>query len=209
MAKKIPEEVKLEAIRLRVEERLGIDEIKRRTRLSKGTLSKLLRALPLEEEEIRTRTSHAARRTNALRRYKPDGSKFAQLVDGAEISTERKGRIAEAAVWLRLVLLGYDVRRSLFEGSRVDCLVSRPGVEKYVRLQVKWARQFMEGRPMFAVCNGEHGKIRRLTRNECDFVVAYDLETDTAFVVPVEVCEGKYYKACDEQYAEAWHLLGV
>ncbi len=62
---------------------------------------------------------------------------------------------------------------------------------------------------MFAVCNGEHGKIRRLTRDRCDFVVAYDLETDTAFVIPVEVCEGKYYKACDEKYAEAWHLLGI
>ena len=42
-----------------------------------------------------------------------------------------------------------------------------------------------------------------------DFIVAYDMETDTAFVVPAEVCEDKWSKSCDEQYAEAWHLLGI
>ena len=209
MPKKIPDEVKQEAVRLRTEERLGLEQIKRRTGLSKGTLSGLLRDIPLTVDEIRRRVSQATLRANASRRHRSNRSKFAQMVDGKDLSTERKGQIAEAAVWLRLILLGYEIRRSLFEGSRDDCLVSRPGVERRIRLQVKWARQFEEGRPMFAVCNGEHGKIRRLTRDYCDFVVAYGLESDTAFVIPVEVCEGKYYKACDEKYAEAWHLLSI
>ncbi len=139
----------------------------------------------------------------------PDQSKFAAMVDGENLSTQRKGQIAEMAVLYRLELLGYDVWRANFEGSRVDWLVSRPGVDKYVRLQVKWAKRDEQGRPLVAVRNGEHGKIRHLTRADCDFVVGYDLETDTAFVMPIEMCEGKHRKACDIEYAEAWHLLSV
>lgn len=209
MANKLPDDVKQEAVRLRVEERLSIHDIARRTGLSVGTLSTLLRDYPLSEEEVSERVSEAAIRSNARRRYNPDRSKFAAMVEGENLSTQRKGQIAETAVRYRLHLLGFKVWEATAEGERVDCLVSRPGGNKYIRLQIKWAKRDKWGRPVFALRNGEHGKIRRLTQADCDFVVGYDLETDTAFVMPVDVCEGKHRKACDPQYAEAWHLLGI
>lgn len=171
-----------------------------------GTLSALLRDYPLFDEEISQRISQRASQSNAARRYNPPKSKFAAQLNSEELTTASKGQIAEAAVRYRLVALGYQVWKADFEGSRIDLLVNRPGVEKYIRLQVKWART-EQGRPCFSLRNGEGGKIRRFTRVDCDFVVGYDLETDTAFVVPIQICEGKNSKSCDEQYAEAWDWL--
>jgi hypothetical protein len=205
--KTIPTEVKQEAIRLRVEERLGIDEIRRLTGLSVGTLSMLLREYPLSSEEVQDKMSQSSRRNNPLRKYRPNLSKVAEMMAGQTLSTAQKGRAAEAAVAFRLAMLGYDVLRNMFEGSRVDFTVTRPGSDKYIRLQVKWAKRGIQGRPFFDTRNGEHGKVRRMSRETCDFVVAYDLETDTAFVIPVEKCEQVLSKSCDEEYAEAWHLL--
>lgn len=206
---KISDELKQQAIRLRLEERLGIDEIKQRTGLSVGTLSMLLRDYPLNPEEVKAKMSQSAVRSNSFRKYDPELSRLATMVAGEELSSEYKGQIAEAAVALRLALLRYEVWRPLFEGNKVDYLVTRPNIEKHVRLQVRWARREKHGRPIFQVSKNESEKVRYLSRDTCDFVIAYDLETDTAFVVPVEVCEGKWHKTCDEQYAEAWRLLGI
>ena len=205
--KKISHETRQEAIRLRVEERLGIDDIKERTGLSVGTLSMLLREYPLSRDEVRDKMSQSSRRNNPLRKYNPSPAKLVALVEGQELSTARKGRIAEAAVAFRLALMGYEILRDMFEGNRTDFTVTRSGSDKYVRLQVKWARRVTHGRPFFDTRNGEHGKIRHLNRQYCDFVVSYDLETDTAYVIPVQVCEGLTNKSCDEQYVEAWYLL--
>jgi hypothetical protein len=131
------------------------------------------------------------------------------MVAGQPLSTERKGQIAEAAVLYRLALLGYEVWRANFEGNQVDWLVSRAGLSKHIRLQVKWAKRDKQGRPLFQVSRGDGARVRYLSQAQCDFVVGYDLETDTAFVTPIQVCEGKRVKACDPEYAEAWHLLGI
>jgi len=207
MPRIIPNEVKELAIRLRREERLSIDDIQAITGLSVGTLSVLLKPYPLTKDEVRTKMSESALRNNPLRKYNPEPSKILQMVADEELSTERKGRIAEAAVMFRLAVLGYDVLRSVFEGLSVDCFAYRAESDKTVRLQVKWARREKHGRPLFQVCNGEKNKFR--CKERFDFFVGYDLETDTAFVVPAELCEGKRLKACDEEYAEAWHLLGI
>jgi hypothetical protein len=206
MPKHIPDDVKHEAIRLRVEERLSLRDIQRLTDLALSTLSVLLRDYPLDDDEVYARMSESALRSNPQRKYIPELSKLALMVQGQELSTDRKGRIAEAAVLLRLELLGYEIFTPR-EGSRVDWLVHQPDTGCYIRLQVKWAKREEYGRPLFALRNGEHGRVRHLTRAQCDFFVGYDLETDTAFVIPIEQCEGLTYKTCDEQYAEAWHLL--
>lgn len=202
-------ERKQEAIRLRREERLSLDEICARTGISVGTLSVLLRDDPLSEDEVKAKMTQSALRNNSLRKYNPEPSKFARLVEGQDLSTERKGQIAEAAVLFRLVLHGYEVSKALFDGSKVDWLVSRRGGTQFVRVQVKWARRGEMGRPLIVLRNGEHGKVRHISRHYCDVVVGYDLECDTAFVIPINLCEGLQAKSCDEQCAEAWHLLGI
>ncbi len=205
MPKLIPPEVKAEAIRLRVEERLSIDEIKAKTGLSVGTLSTLLRDLPLSSEEVFQKMSSSSVRNNPLRAYNPKQSQLAQALAGEQLTRERKGRIAETAVLLRLVARGYEVWHSQFDCHRVDWLVSRPAGDKYVRIQVRWARRQKWGRPLFMTSKKNRSP---LDKSVCDFVVGYDLETDTAFVYPVEKV-GQTLQSCNPEYAEAWHLLGI
>ena len=208
MPKVIPSRVKLEAIRLRVEQRLGLRAICKRTGLSKGTASVLLRKFPLNEGEVRERRASAADQTNAARvRYAPELSGIARLVAGQRLSGARKGRIAEAAVLLRLTLFGFEAWRDAFEGNPVDWLVTRPGISRYVRLQVRWAKHRKCGRPyVSARASSSH---KELTLDTCDFLVGYDLETDTAFVIPVAERPGKTVQCCRPEWAEAWYLLGL
>lgn len=208
MVAPIPDDTRREVIRLRVEERLGIDEIVKRTGVSNGTVSTLLRKYPLTDEETRERKAASAIRNNQARKYQPSFSKFFGWVQGKKLATDRKGRIAENAVRLRLELLEYDVYLTP-ENSRTDFVVGRPSSSSYIRLQVKWARRLDEGRPFVNLLNGEGKKQRRVSRDTCDFVIGYDHETDTAYVFPIDVCATMSTKSCDEQYAEAWHLLGI
>jgi hypothetical protein len=210
MASRIPKNRKEEAIRLRVEQRLGLKAICRLTGLSRGSASNLLREYPLTEEEIKSRLSRNAQNTNELcGKYSPDLSKYASLLTGQDISRECKGRIAEAAVLFRLALHGFNVWKAQFDGNRADWLVSRADSRRHVLIQVKWARRDQYGRPFFPVTRRCGKRIVNISPADCDFVVGYDLETDTAFVFPVEDIQAKRTKSCNPKYAEAWHLLDV
>jgi hypothetical protein len=205
--KRIADDIRQEAIRLRLQERLSLDDIRLRTGLGQGTLSVLLREYPLTTEEISQRKSENALRTNPSRRYTPEVSKYAQWVGDVELSTDRKGHIAEAAVMFRVAILGYKIYRSVFEGNKIDILVAKEDAAHYIKLQVKWARRTEVGRPFVELRSGDPGKTRYIKHNHCDFVVGYDFESDMAYVFPVVLCADHYSKTCDEEYAEAWHLL--
>ncbi len=115
---------------------------------------------------------------------KPRGeqSKFHIMLGGRELSKAEKGQIAEAAVLFRLVLHGLQVLTGVFDGGRVDWLVEVPS-GKLARLQVKWARRKKHGLPVFYLtCSDGRGRTRRYQEGEFDFLVGYDLFTDTAYV---------------------------
>lgn len=207
MSRRITTELKAQALGLRREHRMSLEEIRQATGLSKGSLSALLRDEPLSDPELRERRSASAANSNKQRRYAPEASKFQQLVAGERLGTERKGHIAEAAVLFRLALLGYEVWRSGFECHPIDWLVGKPGAKRRVGIQVRWATRDDTGRPY---CNlKKQSGARRMNTEDCDFVAAYDLETDTVFVMPIEDVYQLASKSCDERYAEAWDLLGL
>src|SRR5581483_9532819 len=145
MVAPISDRNKQEAIRLRVDERLGLDEIAKRTGISIGTLSNLLREYPLSDQEISDKKADSARRSNQQRKYVPILSKLGQLVAGRDLSTSQKGQIAEDAVRLRLRVLGYEILLPP-ENSRADIAISRSNSQRLLRLQVKWARRERWGR---------------------------------------------------------------
>jgi len=207
MPKHILEAVKDEAVRLPLEERLGLKAIRERTGLSIGTLSTLLRPYPLPDEEIRNRIASGTEQGRRGRKpYSPTPSRFAGMIDGQFLDRRRKAQIAEAAVLFRLALFGYEAWRSAFEGHRVDWLVTQRGLSPTVRLQVWWARRGRHGRPYVSL-RRQHGRIR-ISAADCDFVVAYDLQTDTAFVIPMaEIADRSSSTFCNPQYAEAWGTL--
>jgi hypothetical protein len=209
MGAPIPDDKKREAIRLRVEERLSLNEIARRTGISKASLSTLLSDHPLSQDELHERRARGFNNLNKDRvKYNPVTSKFMAWISGKHLGTDKKGQIAEAAVLLRLRMLDYEIITPA-ENSRWDYGVTRSNSKSFIRLQVKWARRDENGRPYVNLRNGEANRIRRVSHATCDFVIGYDLETDTAFVIPIESCDGKSGKSCDEEYAEAWHLLKI
>ncbi len=208
MPRYISPELKAEALRLRRDHRMSLDEIARETGISKGTLSTLLRDEPLTDEERQARRTRSGIQASLLRdRYTPEASKYWLLVAGEELTREQKGQIAETAVLFRLALLRYEVWHANFEGNRIDWLVSRPGGNRHVGIQVRWAARGQYGRPAFSARKRSHHE--HLAETDCDFIAAYDLETDTVYVLPIAEVAGVALKTCDEQYAEAWHLLGL
>lgn len=102
-------ELKTEAIRLRVEERLSLREIVRRTQASKGAVSLWLRPYQLSEEERRSlaRKNHYSPAT--LRKERGVESTLHKVVAGQNLTVFEKMRIAEAAVLLRLTIHRFRV----------------------------------------------------------------------------------------------------
>ncbi len=203
MGTRIGDSVRQEVIRLRVECRLGLKAICRATQVSRGTASNLLKDHPLTKEEVSTRQATQGKATAEQRgRYSPLPSKHAASVAG--MSREQKGNVAEAAVLFRLSLHGLEVWKSQYDGNKADWLVTKPCGRKCVRLQVRWSKREKYGRPLIRLRKGGG---RLVDLEDCDFVVGYDLETDTAFVVPLDNLHGRSYVSCDPVYEEAWNLV--
>jgi hypothetical protein len=100
-----------EAVRLRLEERLSLREIHLALGLPKSTLSVWLRDVPLRPEEMAYRNR---RRPGPPRKVRGEESTYHRAIAGQKLTSDQKGRIAEAAVYLRLMLRGFTVYQSPF-----------------------------------------------------------------------------------------------
>lgn len=197
-------ELRAEATRLRIEKRMSLNEIEAATGVAKSNLSVWLREHPLTAEEVR------ARRVDPPKKGRGAESALHVAVRGRTLTRQQKGRIAEAAVLLRLVLHGFSPMSSPFDGDRVDYLVEVPESRRILKLQVKWASSaHPNGLPVVPLrCTDGHNRARRLARDEFDFVVGYNLFTDTAHVWSFDdVVRNKRFVTVDAESAEAWHKL--
>jgi hypothetical protein len=105
------------------------------------------------------------------------------MVEGRQLSKQRKAKIAEAAVLFRLTLHGFPAYGSWFDGDKADWMVRVPTTGKRLSIQVKWARQGKAGAPFIRLsCSEGRGKLRRYAQGEFDFIVGYDLWSDTCYV---------------------------
>jgi len=201
-------DLRIEAVRLRQEERKSLKEIADVLGVSTGSVSLWVREYPLTEFELTERQKHNPRRTG---QKKPRGeeSKFYLAVKGKELTRQQKMKIAEAAILFRLVLHGFIVYGSLFDGDKTDWLVES-GDGKAVRIQVKWARTSKQyGLPFISLsCTEGHNQARRYEEGEFDFIVGYDFLTDTAYVYSFdEVRSNKRIVTIADEYAERWDKL--
>ncbi|MDA4120232.1 MAG: hypothetical protein OK436_06555 [Thaumarchaeota archaeon] len=148
-------EIKAEAIRLRTEERLSMNEIRTRLSASKGILSVWLRPYPLTSEEYAKRKSLNKPKPQP-KKARGEESEAYRIATDIQLSTARKGQIAEAAVLFRLVLRGLEPIRPIFEGDCVDWFVRAK--QKILKLQVK-----------FVSPGNKHGlPLVRITRSNCE-----------------------------------------
>lgn len=201
-------EVRAEAIRLRIEERRSLGEIAHLTGASKGSLSVWLRLHPLTQEEKQSRLNTSGLRVTP-RKDQGEESKYHRMVDADRLTRHQKGKIAEAAVLLRLVLGNFTVFGSMFDGDKADWFVEVPGTRKRLKLQVKWVKRMPQGLPLISLlCYEGHCTQRTYQEDECDFIIGYDLFSDTAYVYSfAEVAHLKTAIAVSADHAERWDKL--
>lgn len=209
MARGMSERAK-EAIRLRVEERRSSNEIAEITGVSKGSLSGWLKPYPLTEEEQRARQK-AAKRYIAPKKDRGEVSKFFLAVAGKELTRLEKAKIAESAVVFRLALHGYHIYGSMYDGDKPDWIAEVPETGKFHKIQVRWTRTGQHGLPYINLkCTVGHGVQQRYAEGDFDFIVGYDLYTDTAFVYSAaEVASLKATLTMSSDHAERWDKLRV
>lgn len=204
-------ELKAEAVRLRVEQRMSLREIAEATGAAKGSLSLWLQSYPLTDEEKRAR-SRVANRYATPKKSHGEESKYYQAIDFQNLTNQQRGRIAEAAILFRLVLHGFDVYTSAFDGDKVDCLVHIPESGRTLKLQVRCVHSTSRhGLPVVRLkCADGHDKRRRYREGEFDFIVGYYLFNDTAYVFSYdEVVSHKTHITIAEAYAERWGKLRI
>lgn len=132
-------------------------------------------------------------------------SKLYQLKQGA-MDRRQVGMIAEAAVLLRLVVLGLTPYGSPFDGDKIDWLVGVPDTGKTLKVQVKACQRTRRSMPGVSLtCTKGHNKQRRYEKGEFDFLVGYDFYTDTAYVWSWgDVAHLKTTVTVCPEAAEAW-----
>lgn len=201
-------ELRAEAIRLRVEERRSLNEIAALTGAAKSSLSIWLRPYPLTADEKRCRLNTSGLIVNP-RKDRGHESKFHQRVDTSRLSRHQKGKIAEAAVLFRLVLEEFTVFGSMFDGDKADWFVEVPGIRKRLKIQVKWVKHMSHGLPVIRLlCYQGHYTQRTYIEEECDFLVGYDLFSDTAYVYSyAEIAHLKTGISISPEHAERWDKL--
>lgn len=177
--------LRLEALRLRIEERKSLPEIHVLTGASKGSLSVWLAGNPLTEEERKTR--RLARPYKASPKKRPlDQESFLHAMTGGQIPLSRqdKGTVAEVAVLLRLILHGMRAFKAVGDCDRIDWIVESRA-RQLLKVQVKCTHRSRQGSPNVPLTrNATRGStIRaRYEPGDFDFIVGYDLYTDTAYV---------------------------
>ena len=109
-----------------------------------------------------------------------------------QLSTDRKGNIAEAAVALAATRLGIDVYRPIGEGGRYDMILHVE--EGLLRVQCKWAPR--EGEVIVVRCyscrRSRTGLLKRTyTSAEIDAIAAFCAELGTCYFLPIDLFDGR------------------
>jgi transposase-like protein len=188
--RKIDGKVKDECVRLRVEKRLSIKRIKEITGISQGTLSRMLREYPLSAKEIHDRSSASATKVNKEARFRREKylakeSRFHKMLSNPDSLTTAK--ISESAILFRLFVHGFSMYGSLFDGEKSDWIAMKDG--KVFKIQVKTASLPQAGhKSSFKVTAG---KGKPYKSEDFDYIIAYDVYTDEAFVYGWDEVKGQ------------------
>jgi transposase-like protein len=204
-------QIRAEAIRLRNEERRSIGEICKQLGVQKSTvhywISRAI-ASKLTAEELSERRAKHYRTLSENARVKREAgrSKYYDAVT-RDLTSREKGQIAEAAILFRLTLHGFEAFRCVFEGYSTDWMVL-DSTGKTRRIQVKWMTRQAHGQPfMTLVTRVGTGKYRRYRKGEVDFLVGYDLYSDTAYVFDAGRVTNLKVKTAELEAKERWDLL--
>jgi len=183
------EAVRERAIQLRTQEHMGLANIATTLGIAKGTASLWLQDHPLPAEVLAARRSANGKASSGRRKacdsphVREITARFREVAASRSYTTSQMGAIAETAALLRLHTHQFEVFRPTRDGSKVDLVVLDPPTGRTMKVQVKCAKQSRSGLPVVSLlCGMGSRKFRRYTVEEFDFIVGYDITTDTCFV---------------------------
>lgn len=186
--------LKVEAIRLRVEERLSLPEIVSLTGVTKSTLSIWLRSHPLPKEDLHLRRKANAVNTNL--KSNPHKSSLAKPLRPL-LSKSDLGEACRQLICAKLMLRGYQVFRPLNEDTPIDLLVMT-SKGHFLKCQCKCIyrglNQTYHTMRLVSVRKwGPSSKavMRKYLPEEVDFFLGYCVDNDSVYIIPYADTAGR------------------
>lgn len=192
--KQINEGVRIEAVRLRIEERKSLSEISKILLVSKSTLSVWLREFPLEKEEITDKLKENYDST--LKSLLVDGSsqkKNSLIKEGFEVFWEKipsykRGLVGEALVKYQLLRRGIEILEPSVLEPGCDIVVH---TDAYYRCEIKSSttNEVNISHTKF-LSNGGYKVLPYTKENNIDFFICVLLNKEEIYIVPFEETVG-------------------
>ena len=136
--------VKDKVFRLRTIQKFSIKKIANMLGISQATISIWVKPYPLDQKLLHYRMRKAAKKTATRARTKKAKRIIAKsdlynTVMKHGLDPHEIGKVAEAAVALRLVSRGYEIYASVFDGQKLDLIVQDKH-KKLKKIRMKTAR---------------------------------------------------------------------
>ena len=132
-----------------------------------------------------------------------------------ELTTKRRGELAELAFVYKAATLGFAVSKPYGDSQRYDAILDT--AQRLLRVQVKCTTFFMDGFYHLNAHRRVNGRAIPYQLSEVDFLAAYIVPDDSFFILPLAHILGctsllfrpktSRRKGTYDQYREAWHLL--
>ena len=106
------------------------------------------------------------------------------------MDTITKGRLGYNILEKELLKRNWEIYLPLLENTKIDCIIIKN--EKIIKLQIKTI-QTDNGRKVLPVRKISHNqgeyKIHHYTKNEIDYFIGVDLETEEIYIIPINFIE--------------------
>jgi len=210
MAPRISQAIRQSCVDLRIKERLSVKALAKRLSLSASSVSAIVKPFPLTTEEKVSRMEANGRKSGGLlRQYdrKPE-SEHHQKFKISSFPKMQKAKIAEAAAIFRLLLIGASIYKSVFDGDKYDLIVEVDGT--LLKIQVKSVLDTKPSPSISLRCSQGRGKFRKYKPEEYDYIIGYDLFSDTAYVWSyAETSDLNSSVTISAQAEDAFHKLKI
>lgn len=118
--------------------------------------------------------------------------------------TIEKGYIGQLIVEKKFLNEGWVLYRPILENGKIDLIAEKDN--KYIRIQIKTI-QINRNKKCIPIRKVSHNmgqyKIHHYTKDEIDYFIGVDVDTEDIFIIPVDVIE-KYKSSIALSTAEPW-----
>lgn len=124
--------------------------------------------------------------------------------------TIEKGYIGQLIVEKKFLNEGWILYRPILENGKIDLIAEKDN--KYIRIQIKTTQNVISGKNnhisrYVPLCKVSHNmgkyKIHRYTKEEIDYFIGVDVDTEDLYILPINVVE-KFRKSIALSTAEPW-----